>query len=104
MRRSQQFHAIAVISGLLLSGIEPLLALPSPEDKPEEVLRTEIITGARSPIDGRPLSAAEYAELQTEIATAPPGRPQVSVKVRRTINLLRIRRFIKTILPFVPIK
>jgi len=39
----------------------PATALPPPEDLPEEILRTEIITEARSPIDGQPLTAAEYA-------------------------------------------
>lgn len=37
------------------------IALPPPEDVPEEILRTEIITEARSAIDGQPLTAAEYA-------------------------------------------
>lgn len=80
------------------------VALPPPEDQPEEVLRSQIITGARSPIDGKPLTAAEYAELQQEIQTSPPAQPQVSRQVRKVVNLLKLRKFIKTFLPFIPIK
>jgi len=93
---------MAIGVGLVLA--EPLLALPSPEDKPEEVLRAEIITGARSPIDGKPMTAADYAQLKAEIETAPPARPELSPKLRRTINLLRLRKFIKTFFPFLPVK
>lgn len=66
---------------------------------PEEVLRTEIITEARSPINGKPLTAAEYAQLkaQLEERTLPP---QVSPKIRRLIFLLRLRQLFRTIVPF----
>ena len=81
---------------LLLS--EPTLALPPPEDIPEERLRTQIIVEARSPIDGKPLTAAEYVQLQNELAVSAP--PQVSDEVRRLLFLLRLRRLIRTIIPF----
>lgn len=74
------------------------------EDVPEEVLRTEIITDARSPIDGKPLSASEYAALQAEIEQANQPTPQVAPKVRETVGILRLRKFIKTFFPFAPIK
>lgn len=79
-----------------------VLALPPPEDIPEEVLRTEIITQARSPIDGKQLTAAEYAELQAQLQdrqVTPPLSPQV----RETVKLLRLRRIIRTLIPFLPI-
>lgn len=79
-------------------------ALPPPEDLPEEVLRTEIITGARSPIDGQPMTAAEYADLQAQLQVAPPSRPQVSRKVEKTVNLLKLRKFLKTVFPVLPIR
>jgi len=101
MKRLKAF-SMAIAMGLVTA--KPLLSLPSPEDKPEEVLRTEIITGARSPIDGKPMTAADYAQLQTDIATGPPPRPEVSKKLRRTVNLLRLRKFIKTFFPFLPVK
>ena len=50
----------------LLLTAAPAIALPPPDDLPEEILRTEIITEARSPIDGQPLTAAEYAQLQAQ--------------------------------------
>jgi hypothetical protein len=92
------------LGGLVLAIAPAAVALPPPEDLPEEVLRTEIILGARSPIDGKPLSAAEYAELQATWATVPPQPPQVSRGVEKTVNLLKLRKFLKTFFPFVPIK
>lgn len=88
---------------LLLSNCTTLLALPPPEDTPEEVLRTEMITEARSPIDGRPLTAAEYAELKAQLEAYQPTRPQVSPKVRELIFLLRVRRVIRRLIPFIDI-
>ncbi|MGI0490958.1 hypothetical protein ACN4EG_04030 [Alkalinema pantanalense CENA528] len=73
-------------------------------DLPEEVLRTEIIVDARSPIDGKPLTAQEYAELLVEIDQANQVDPTVSPKVRQTVGLLKLRKFLKTILPILPIK
>lgn len=69
---------------------------------PEEVLRTEIIIEARSPIDGKPLNAAEYAELQAQLQTR-PNPPKLSPKVRETVFLLRLRQLIRTFAPFLPI-
>lgn len=77
---------------------------PAPADLPEEVLRTEIITEARSPIDGKPMTAQEYAELLVEINQANQVEPQVSPKVRQTVGLLKLRKFLKTVLPLLPIK
>jgi hypothetical protein len=93
-----------VLSILLLQAAPIALALPSSPDQPEEVARTEVITGARSPIDNQPLTATQYAELQTEITRLNETPPQVSQKVRNTIALLKLRKFLKTVLPFIPIK
>ncbi len=100
--RRTQLKAL-LLTGLLLVAVEPSLALPSPDDKPEEVLRTEIITGARSPIDGKPLTASEYAQLQTELQEPGPSRPQVGRSLEKNLNLLRLRKFIKTFFPFLPV-
>jgi hypothetical protein len=75
------------------------LAFPPPEDIPEEILRTEIITEGRSPINGEPLNAAEYAELEEKLATSETPLP-ISPKIRELIFLLNIRDFFKTITPF----
>ena len=78
---------------------EPALSLPPPEDVPEEVLRTEIITEARSPIDGKPLTAAEYAQLRAQIAQS-PFPPTVNPKFGELIFLLRLRQLLRTVIPF----
>lgn len=87
------------IAPLLLNTPLPL-ALPPQEEVPEEVLRTEVITEARSPVDGRPLSAADYAELQTQLREAPP--PELPPNVRQLIFLLSIRKAIYSFFPFLP--
>ena len=84
----------------LLSGIGQMaLSLPPPEEIPEEVLRTEIITEARSPLDNKPLTAAEYAELQAKLATS-PFPPELSPKVRDIVQLLSLLKFFRIITPF----
>src|SRR4051794_12407105 len=66
-----------------------LVALPPPEEIPEEVLRTEIITEARSPVDGKPLSAAEYLEIQDRLQTNPHPEALLAPKIKRDVFLLR---------------
>ena len=70
------------------------------DDIPEEILRTEIITGARSPLTGEMLSAAEYAQLQAALA-APAGGTLVRDDIRYLIFLLQFRRAIRPIVPFL---
>jgi hypothetical protein len=72
--------------------------LPPPEDVPEEVLRTQIITEARSPIDGKPLTATEYAQLKSQIAQSSLP-PQLNPKIRQLIFLLRLRQMLRTVIP-----
>jgi hypothetical protein len=96
---------ILITSSLILHP-SSLLALPPPDDPPEEILRTEIITEARSSIDGKPLTATEYSQFQTELQQKPQARPEteVSPQVRQLVNLLRLRKFIKTVFPFIPLR
>ncbi len=68
------------------------------EDIPEEILRTEIIIEARSPIDNQPLSASEYAQLQQSNQTS-PYPPQIDDYWQQQIFLLRILKMIRTITP-----
>jgi hypothetical protein len=80
--------------------------LPPDTDLPEEVLRAEIITEARSPIDGKALSATEFAEfvvnakqqLDLDEASAAADNP----KFKETLFLLRLRGFLRSV--GVPIK
>ncbi|MEM1310639.1 MAG: hypothetical protein AAGF98_14290 [Cyanobacteria bacterium P01_H01_bin.153] len=78
----------------------PAHSLPPPEDIPEERLRTEIILDARSPLDGEPLSPAEYEALQAELAEYPA--PTLAPQIREIIFLLEIRRVLRPILPILP--
>lgn len=78
-------------------GSSLVIALPPPEDTPEEILRTQIIIEARSPIDGSFLTAAEYIQLQAQLQKVPP--PKLDPKIREQIFLLRLR---KTLLQFFP--
>jgi hypothetical protein len=81
----------------------PVMAdiLPADRDIPEEILRAEIITEARSPIDGRALSATEFAELvvetkqQLDRSSAELGAG--SSKIKETIFLLRLRSFLRSV-------
>ncbi|AMA08552.1 hypothetical protein [Picosynechococcus sp. PCC 73109] len=96
MLRRPAFPITAVV--LLLT--TPLsIALPPPEDLPEEVLRTEMITEGRSPIDGEPVTAKEYAEIQQEQAERNLP-PTVNADIQHTIFLLRLRKLLQTISPF----
>jgi hypothetical protein len=80
--------------------------LLSDADIPEEVLRAEIITEARSPINGKALSATDFAELvvntkqqlDRDDAIAATTNP----KFKETVFLLRLRGFLRSV--GVPIK
>lgn len=86
---------------LLTLGDESVKALPPPEDIPEEILRTEIILSGRSPVDGKPLTAAQYAEIQAQLQSPTP--PKLSPLVRDRIFQLRLLRTLRTFFPFLPI-
>lgn len=76
-----------------------VMALPPAQDTPEEILRTEIIIDARSPIDGKPLTAGEYAQLQEQLQISPP--PKLSSNIRQTIFLTRMRKLLLQFFPFL---
>jgi hypothetical protein len=81
----------------LISGTS-VQALPPPDDIPEEILRAEIILEGRSPLDGAPLTAAEYAELQAILAESEYS-PTLNSDIRYIIFVLRIRRMLRTLAP-----
>jgi len=89
---------LTIVLGLTFCVAKPAQCLPPPEDVPEEVLRTEIITEARSPIDGKPLTAAEYAQLRAKLAERPTA-PELNPEIRHVIFLLRLRMLLRTITP-----
>ncbi|MEO1633904.1 MAG: hypothetical protein AAFS04_02340 [Cyanobacteria bacterium J06631_9] len=84
---------------LLAQAVSEELSEEIPTEIPEEILRTEIITEARSPVDGERLTAAEYAQLEAELAVGRP--PMLSQRIRYIIFLLEFRRAVKPILPFL---
>lgn len=91
--------ALCVIHGVFNLPVSvSVAALPPPEDTPEEVLRNRPTFDARSPVDGQPLSAAEYARLQTELQ-ALEANPPLSANVQQTIFLLRILRAVRVLTP-----
>lgn len=100
MRRFRLTWMMAWMVAGLVSSAATAQALPPPEDTPEEVLRTAIITDARSPLDGRPLTAAEYARLQAELQDSQDSL--LPSQIRYIIFLLQLRRVIKPVLPIVP--
>jgi hypothetical protein len=101
-RKSIIFFVVSISTSILvwlISGGRLLIALPPPEDTPEEILRTEIIIEARSPVDGKSLTASEYAELLTQLQTSPP--PKLTTKIRQQVFLLRIRKALLQVFPFL---
>ena len=104
----------AAIAALLSS--QMLMLVPHPvsaqtsssqdtlEDVPEEVLRAEIYTDARSPIDGKLLSAAEYTELLETLRSLDKIPPEnlVSPEIRQVVDLLKLRKFLRQFIPFIP--
>ena len=90
----------SILVQLLVRHQTSVIALSPNLDIPEEILRTEIIIKARSPIDGKSLNPAEYAQLQAQLKVS-PYPPKLSPQVRDTVFLLRLRKILKTLFPFV---
>ena len=87
-------------AGFWAAATEAGMALPPPDDIPEEVLRSQIILEGRSRVDGRPLSPVEY--LAEEEALGEPNIPQqLDPEVRQLVFLLQLYNFIRTIVPFI---
>ena len=70
-------------------------------DIPEEVLRAEIITEARSPIDGKPLSAVDFAELVIQVeqktASSDAESAVATSPLKNLLFLVRLRSFLKSL-------
>ncbi len=80
--------------------------LPPANDIPEEILRAEIIIEARSPIDGKPLSATEFAELvvrvEQQLARDDGAAAIKTSPFKNVLVLIRLRKFLKSL--GIPIK
>jgi hypothetical protein len=100
--RAQLIGLVVVTAGAIGGAIPAAgVALPPPDDTPEEVLRTQVITEARSPVDGKPMSAAEYAQLQEQLQDVNRTEAMNS-DLAQLIFFLQARRVIRPILPFIP--
>ncbi|MEM8642345.1 MAG: hypothetical protein AAGG51_26535 [Cyanobacteria bacterium P01_G01_bin.54] len=99
----QRIYLTLILGGItsLWHAVPGASALPPADDPPEEVLRSEIILDARSPIDGEPLTAAEYIQAQQAIAESAYA-PELDSEIQYAIFLLQIRKALKPILPFIP--
>ena len=86
--------------GLVATFGSPALALPPPDEVPEEVLRTEVIVEARSPLTGEPMSPADYATLQEQLRD-PNTDSTLNADLVNLVRLLQLRRIFKPILPFL---
>ncbi len=100
-------HSIWIFSWWLVTiSISIASNPPLGNDIPEEVLRAEIITEARSPIDGKALSATDFAELIAQVEQQLDRDDAVSAtknpKIKNIIMLLRLRGFLRSV--GVPIK
>lgn len=93
---------ISVIGGFGFTSAYQVQGLPPPQDTPEEVLQTVIITEGRSSIDDKPLTAAEYAELQARLQSTEAVKPDIAPQIQTKITLLRFRKLIRSIIPFFP--
>ena len=91
---------VAIVHLVIINRPPTATALPPPEDIPEEVLRTEIILEARSPLTGERLTAAEYDELQEALSRR--QNTLLPSEIREVIFLLQLRRALKPFIPFLP--
>jgi hypothetical protein len=64
------------------------------------VLRAQPDLRARSPVDNQLLTASEAQKLQAELA-ARPATGSVSPKVERLIFLLKLRKGVRDLFPFL---
>lgn len=80
----------------------PAVALPPPEDVPEEVLRTQIVLEGRSPETGELLSATEYAEQDAETDANLNAPGVVTGQIAQLVTLLRIRKALRLVIPIIP--
>jgi hypothetical protein len=79
---------------------QTMYPLPPAEDIPEEVLRLEEPGYGNSMITGEKLNLGEYARLSAELQDSIEPEPQIGPKIKNLIFLLKIRKLLRTFLPF----
>jgi hypothetical protein len=103
MRHPHRFAALMLgpMIGSMMSlmmGL-PAIALPPPQDVPEEVLRTQVIVEARDR-SGQPIAPGAYAQLQQAIDRRNQDNPQISEELQSLLLQLRLLSVIKSVIPF----
>ncbi len=97
---------LILTSSSLASPIAIAENLPPANDIPEEILRAELIVEARSPIDGKALSATEFAELlvrvEQQLAREEAAAATKNSPFKDVLVLIRLRKLLKSL--GIPIK
>jgi hypothetical protein len=76
--------------------------LPPARDIPEEVLQTQVLETTVSTQDGRYLAPDQYIHEQQQHRIMRADVPtRLAPEVKQVVDLLRIRKLIKGILPFL---
>ncbi len=72
------------------------------QDVPEEMLQTQITTEANSSLTGLAQSATSSAneQKQLQVGTAAAVPPRLAPSIYRAVELLRLRKLLKSLLPF----
>lgn len=96
MKTSIQLMVVSMVISFM--GTESVLSLPDPEDIPEEILRTEIVLEARSPVDGEPITLSEYVQLREKLAQS-QFPPNLDPEIRHQIFLLQLLKLLRTFTP-----
>ncbi len=88
----------------VILGANPLSTaqpIPPNEDVPEEVLQIQVIEQSNSSVDGGSRMATDYALEQKQLRVKLKDVPaRLAPQIKQTIDLLRIRKVIKSLLPF----
>lgn len=72
------------------------------QDVPEEMLQTQITTEANSPLTGLTQTASNNAQEQKQLQVAAAEvPPRLAPNVYRALELLRLRKLLKSFLPFL---
>ncbi len=71
------------------------------QEVPEEMLQTQITAEANSSLTGLAESASNSAKAQSQLQVAATEvLPQLAPSIYRTVELLRLRKLLKSLLPF----
>jgi hypothetical protein len=100
---SAQLFVMLTIGQLFGFGASARRVFALPVDIPEEVIQLSIYENASSQLDGQPQSSSEQALEQQQLRIPPEEVPApLAPKIKQTVGLLRLRKLIKSLIPFFP--